>query len=182
MISSIFIDGTRIALRPLAEEDLAGDYISWLNDSEVGAHNGHHVFPYTIEAARAYLAEVADLKRNLVLAIVAKDTGKHIGNISLQQIDYVSRNAEYAIMIGDKSYWGQGIAKEASVLILAHGFGALNLHRIYCGTSSKNEAMKKLAVTLGFTEEGVRREAFFKAGEYVDIVEYGLLAAEFSAP
>lgn len=178
MIDPIFIEGTRISLRPLVLKDLEGDYISWLNDPEVSAFNSHHTFPYTIEAARAYINDVKDLKRDLVLAIVTKESGRHIGNISLQNIDYISRTAEYAIMIGDKEYWGKGIATEASGLILAHGFNALNLHRIYCGTSNKNIAMQKTALALGFVQEGVRREAFFKSGEYVDIIEYGLLEGE----
>jgi ribosomal-protein-alanine N-acetyltransferase len=176
-----FIDGSRIYLRALSVADLDGGYVDWLNDAEVSAHNSHHVFPYSVEEARAHIADMQDLKRNLVLAMVAKDTEKHIGNISLQSIDYISHTAEYAIMVGDKEYWGKGIASEASRLILAHGFNALNLHRIYCGTSSTNEAMQKLALALGFTQEGVRREAMFKAGGYVDIIEYGMLVGELNA-
>jgi [ribosomal protein S5]-alanine N-acetyltransferase len=40
--------------------------------------------------------------------------------------------------------------------------------------------MEKLAAKLGFREEGRRREAHFKNGEYADLVEYGLLKSEFS--
>jgi RimJ/RimL family protein N-acetyltransferase len=119
--------------------------------------------------------------QNLVLAIVAKDTDAHVGNISLQNIDLVSRNAEYAIVIGDKNYWGKGVAGEASRLLIAHGFNALNLHRIYCGTSSTNTAMQKLAAKLGMKEEGRRREALYKNGAYADVIEYGLLREDYIA-
>lgn len=175
-----FLEGQRVILRPLALADLEGDYPAWLNDPEVSAYNGHHTYPYSIPAARAYIEGAQDFKKNVILAIVAKDTGKHIGNISLQNVDYVSRNAEYAIMLGDRAYWGKGIANEASQLLLAHGFTSLNLHRIYCGTSDANEPMQKLAVALGFVQEGIRREAFFKNGAYMDVIEYGLLARDFA--
>ena len=179
MQEPLFLDGERIYLRALVESDLAGAYVSWLNDPVVSAYNGHHVFPYTVDAARTYIQEMKDHRAHLVLAIVAKDTGTHIGNISLQHIDTISRCAEYAIMLGDQAYTGKGIAAEASRLIIAHGFTALNLHRIYCGTSQKNEAMQRLALKLGFQKEGVRRQAFFKSGTYVDLTEYGMLAPEF---
>lgn len=173
-----FLRGSIVDLRPLQLSDLEGDYINWLNDPEVCAYNSHHVFPYNKELGVEYISNVQDQRKNLVLAIVAKDSGKHIGNISLQHIDSVSRNAEYAILVGNKDYWGKGVAKEASRLIIEHGFKALNLHRIYCGTSSNNVPMQRLAASLGMNEEGRRKEAMYKNGEYVDIIEYGLLAGD----
>ena len=35
--------------------------------------------------------------------------------------------------------------------------------------------MQKLALKLGFEQEGVRKEALFKNGHYIDIIEYGKL-------
>jgi len=175
-----FIEGKNIDLRPLLMEDIEGEYVNWLNNDEICKFNSHHIYPYTKELAKHYITDVQDQKKHLVLAILAKDTGKHIGNISLQSIDNVNGNAEYAILLGDKNYWGKGIAKEASLLVLRHGFDVLNLHRIYCGTSSKNIPMQKLASALGMEEEGRRIEAMYKNGEYVDIIEYGLLKEKFN--
>ena len=61
----------------------------------------------------------------------------------------------------------------------AHGFLALNLHRIACGTFADNRAMLRLAAYLGMHEEGRRREAAFKAGRYIDVIEFGVLDNEF---
>ena len=155
--------------------------MSWLNDPEVCEHNSHHVYPYTKAQGQGYIESTSRDDHNLVLAILAKESKKHIGNIALQKIDLLARSAEYAILIGDKDYWGKGVASEASRLILGHGFTALNLHRIHCGTGSTNTAMQKLAGKLGFKEEGRRREAHFKNGVYTDLIEYGMLANEFHA-
>lgn len=176
-----FLSDALISLRPLSLADVEGPYPTWLNDPEVCEHNSHHVFPYSVSEARAYVERVSRDEHNLVLAIIAHDSGKHIGNISLQQIDPIARSAEYAILIGDRDYWGKGVAYAASRLLITHGFTALNLHRIYCGTSDKNIAMQKLAAKLGFIEEGRRREAHFKRGTYADLIEYGLLAREWKA-
>jgi ribosomal-protein-alanine N-acetyltransferase len=176
-----FIEGTTVDLRPLSMKDIEGGYVNWLNDPEVCKYNSHHVYPYTREQAAAYIVGLEGNKNNLVLAIVQKDSGKHIGNISLQNIDHLSRNAEYAIILGEKEYWGKGIALEASLMILKHGFQALDLHRIYCGTSEKNTAMKNLALAMGMQEEGRRKEAIYKDGEFFDVIEYGILKKNFNA-
>jgi len=176
-----FLEGEHIILRPLQLSDLEGAYVSWLNDEEVCAHNSHHVYPYTPAQGKAYIESMTRDEHNLVLAIVDKENGTHIGNIALQKIDLISRNAEYAILVGDKAYWGKGVGKEASQLILRHGFEAMNLHRIYCGTASTNAGMQKLATSLGFIEEGRRKEAHYKNGAYADLIEYGLLKDAWQA-
>ncbi|MBV9159691.1 MAG: GNAT family N-acetyltransferase [Candidatus Kaiserbacteria bacterium] len=180
MKADVLLTGERIDLRPLSIAEIDGPYLGWLNDSEVCRYNSHGEVEYTKEMAREYVERVTDSPEYLVLAILTK-AGKHIGNISLQEINARNRAAEFAILLGDKDYWGKGFAKEASLLIIRYGFERLDLHRIYCGTSIENAAMQKLAHSLGFQEEGRRREAFFKRGAFTDVVEYGLLKSEFRA-
>ncbi|OGD88340.1 hypothetical protein A3D81_01135 [Candidatus Curtissbacteria bacterium RIFCSPHIGHO2_02_FULL_40_17] len=177
-----FLAGKNIYLRPLEEKDLQGNYVSWLNNEEVSRYNSHNTFPYSYSEGRKYIKQSSKTKDKIVLAIVLTGKNLHIGNIALQNIDPVNRSGELTILLGEKDYWHKGYSKEAALLILKHGFDELNLNRIYCGTSSKNIAMQKLAVSLGMIEEGRRRKAFFKDREYADIVEYGILSSEFDAP
>ena len=114
-----------------------------------------------------------------MLAVVLRADDRHVGNISLQSIHPIDRAAEFAILIGDRACWGKGYGLEAGRLLFDHGFGALNLHRIACGTFDDNAAMCRLAVALGMKEEGRRREASFKRGRYVDVIEYGVLQGEY---
>ena len=132
-------------------------------------------FRTAAEGALEYIRAVRARRDCLVLAVVLRDGDRHIGNISLQSIDPISRSAEFAIVMGDKATWGKGYGEEAGALIVAHGFRALNLHRIYCGTFESNQGMRKLAERLGMREEGRRRDAAFKDGEFVDVIEYGVL-------
>ncbi|MFA6990286.1 MAG: GNAT family N-acetyltransferase, partial [Candidatus Gastranaerophilaceae bacterium] len=156
-----------------------GNYVNWFNDSQVCAYNAHHFLPYTREKGENYIKKINNSSTDLCLAIILKENNLHIGNIALQNINFIHRNAEFAIVLGEKDYWGKGYSKEASVLIVKHGFIELNLHRIYCGTSSENIAMQKLAMFLCLQEEGRRIDAIYKSGEYVDIFEYGVIRDSF---
>jgi len=170
-----FIAGKSINLRALNETDIDGNYSKWLNDHEIIQFNSHGRFPMTTAKLEQYVKNSNDLDNSLVLAIDEKSTNEHIGNISLQAINWIDRNAEIAFLLGEKNYWGKGIMFEAGELIIEHGFNSLNLHRIYCGTSSQNIGMQKLAEKLGMIKEGIRKEDLFKNGLYHDTIEYGIL-------
>tara|TARA_B100000315_G_scaffold184167_1_gene173158 strand:+ start:8906 stop:9511 length:606 start_codon:yes stop_codon:yes gene_type:complete len=174
-----FLVGDKIYLRGLTLHDLDGNYINWLNDAIICKYNSHHVFPYNRENAENYIKDAYHSKNKLALAIVLKKNDLHIGNISLQNINYINQSAEFAIIAGEKKYWGKGYSKEAASLIIKHGFMELNLHRIYCGTSDDNIPMQKLALSIGMTDEGRSNDALFKHGRYVDIINYGILRDVF---
>lgn len=174
-----FLAGERIYLRSLTQEDCSGAYLEWFNDAQVCEFNGHHVYPYTLTEAKAYVEGVNGSRRDLVLAIALRDDDAHIGNIALQNIDYISRSAQFAIVIGVRECWGKGFARQAGRLMLDHGFLSLNLHRVYAGTTENNRGMRRLAEYLGMKEEGRRREALFKNDRYLDVVDYGVLKPEY---
>jgi len=173
-----FLESERLYLRPLIEDDANGEYLAWLNDSEICFGNSHQIFPYLKSDASKYIQASNHFERDLILAIVLQENNKHIGNVALQRINWIYRKAEFAILIGDKNLWGKGIGLEAGKLIVNHGFTNLNLHRIECATFSNNIGMQNLALALGMKQEGVRREAAYKQGQLLDIFEYGLLRQE----
>lgn len=174
-----FLKGKLIYLRGIRKYDLRGNYLNWFNDQDVCRHNSHGRYPMNKAKLEEYYKRVNKSGSDLVLAIITKKGNVHIGNVSLQNIDWVSRSAEFAIIIGEKGFWGKGIGREAADLIIKHGFSSLNMHRIYCGTQEDNVAMQRLAVYLGMKKEGLRREAIFKNNKFRDIIEYGILAKEY---
>ena len=171
--------GKRVSLRVLEEGDVDGPYALWLNDPEVCRFNSHARFPVGKEELKKYVREAKQTSSMQVFAIVTKRGATHIGNISLQNINYVDRSAELAIIIGDKRYWGKGIGLETWKLMMEYGFRVLNLHRLHCGCAKKNLGMKRIAQKSGMKPEGQRRDAFFKHGGYDDILEFGILESEY---
>lgn len=170
-----FLKGNQIYLRALTISDAEGNYRNWLNDHEVVQFNSHGRFPMTLDKLVSYINSTTSSTNTLILAIVDANTNNHIGNISLQSINWIDRNAEIAFLLGEKSYWGKGIMYEAGSILLKHAFDVLNLHRVYCGTSEENKGMQKLAQKLGMVQEGKRMEAIFKDGNYYNIIEFGIV-------
>lgn len=175
----VFLQGERVYLRALAPEDVEGNYPQWLNDQEVCRFNSHGRWPLSKKEALAYVDSVTGSRSSLVMAVVVREGDVHIGNMSLQSINWIDRSAEFAVMMGDKAFWGKGYGKEGAVLLCAHGFSELGLHRVHCGTSEDNLGMQGLAASLGMVQEGRRRQALWKHGEFKDLLEYGVLRDEF---
>lgn len=176
-----FLSGKTVYLRGLREEDLAGPWYDWFDDAEVCRFNNHHRFPNTARRMREFLEAAAGGPHTLVLAVCDAASHAHLGNVSLDRIDLVNRSAEFSVIIGDRAAWGKGVATEAGRLLLGHGFRELGLVRIGCGTGEDNTAMQKLALRLGMREEGRRRQALYKNGRFVDVLEFGVLRDEFLA-
>jgi len=169
------LEGERIYLRPLHVNDALGDYPHWLNDKQVCQYNSHGDTVYTQEMALSYIQSVQNNVTCKVFAICDKTSDVHIGNIALQAISLKNQSAEFAILLGNKAFWGKGLSKEAGTLLLDYGFCTLGLHRIHCGTSEANLPMQHLALSLGMTLEGRRKEAMKKDGIFYDILEYGII-------
>lgn len=166
----IFLEGKRIYLRPLRIEDVDGDYPNWFNDPVVCKYNRHARFPSTKEAMRQYLEKISHPATTIVLAITEKRTHRHVGNISLSNINWVDRNAELSIIIGEKEVWGKGYGGEACRLMISYAFETLNLHRIYAGTHEDNIAFQKIAKKLKMRIEGRSVDSVYKNGKYADTI------------
>lgn len=183
-MTSTMYETDRLILEPFSRKHLDGPYRSWFHDPEVTKYNSHGLFPYTTAKMEAFLVAI-EAGSMIVLAVMAKDKIDpgfpliHIGNVSLQSINLINRSAEYAVIIGDKLYWGKGYATRASQLLFRHGFKKLGLHRIWTGTAASNESMKRLAKKLRMRREGIFRDGIFLDGQWVDVVAYGILEEEF---
>ena len=161
-----------IRLVPFDRHYLSEEYKSWFVDQEVTKYNSHGIFPKTEKDYEEFLASI---NKNLILAIESSGFGthyKHVGNVSLQNIDWINRTAELAIVIGDKGQWGNGIASATCAQMLEHGFLKMNLNRIYLGTAEKNIGMRGTAMNIGMFEEGSSPEALYLEGEYSNIIRY----------
>ncbi|MBW0434112.1 GNAT family N-acetyltransferase [Leptospira yasudae] len=160
-------------VRPLNQTDLSGPYPTWFEDQDITKYNSHGKFFKNRSYFEDYYNSLNHEGR--VVWAICHDKDGHLGNISLQNISFIDRNAEFAIILGNKDHQGKRVSYHAGSLLLFHGFEKLNLTKIYCGTAESNVAMQKLALSLGMREEGRRRKHLFLNGSYEDMIEYGIL-------
>ena len=166
-------------VRKLEEADINGDYIQWFEDQEVCRYNSHGKFFKTKIWFEEYIKSLND-ESKIVWAICHNKDG-HIGNISLQNLSFIDRTAELALIIGNKNHWGKKIGTISAEIIMSHGFNKLGLERIYCGTAKTNIGMQNLATRVGMKQEGIRRQHLFLEGRREDLIEFGILKEEFKS-
>jgi RimJ/RimL family protein N-acetyltransferase len=174
-----FLVGKKVYLRLLEESDIGDEYVEWLNDYEVTRYLETGQFPSSPEAIRTYLERFQDSTTDLIFAIVDTETDQHIGNVTLNRINWINRTADTGLIIGPKESRGKGYAFEAWSLILEYAFQRLGLRKIIAGAVVDNAASITILKKLGFKIEGTFRQEFLVDGEYKDGVRLGLLREEF---
>lgn len=136
-----------IKIRPLVEED-AYTSVKWRNDPDVFKYTGNtYDNEITIESELDWIHRVMNNPNDYRCAIIADNT--YVGNIYLTDIDGVS--AHYHIFIGNKDYWGRGVAKEASKQIIGYAFGVFKLKEIILKVKKQNSRALQLYTSLGFS-------------------------------
>lgn len=119
-------------------------------------------------------------RSNCVRLAVCEDISHIIvGAVYLLAIDWVSRNCEFAIWIGDSGYKRRGVGTFAAKSALQHAFFDLNIHRIYLTVLEDNIAARSLYKKIGFVEEGIHRDAVYKEGKYLSMIQMSILKEEF---
>ena len=175
VINEPLLNGKNIYLESLSNKHISQAYTNWLNDKVVCRENSHGGIRYTLNMTRHYVKSVDKSDKIAAFAIIAKDTKKHVGNISLGKISWENSSGDISILIGEKDYWGKGIASEAYRLVIDYGFNKLGLHRLESGMTVRNKAMIKVARKSGMKKEGVSKEALSKYGQYIDIVRFAII-------
>lgn len=153
----------RLILKRLTLNHLSKTYVDWMNDIEVYKYleSGGD---YTIEDLENYLRDNEE-KDIFFWAIHLKASNKHIGNIKIDPFDEVKNAGEYGIMMGDKTEWGKGYAKEASLSVINFCFETLELKQITLGVVEKNISAFKLYEKIGFEVEKIIDDAGTYEGE-----------------
>ncbi|KAA1469808.1 acyl-CoA N-acyltransferase [Dentipellis sp. KUC8613] len=122
------------------------------------------------------------LVKNCLMMVVAeeKETGKYVGNTSLRGVDPKNRDADVGLMI-DQEFQGKGYGTEIMKWLVEYAFKGLGLHRLSLSVYGNNPAGIALYKKTGFIQEGVKREALWIDGGWVDEIEMGIVDREFWA-
>jgi RimJ/RimL family protein N-acetyltransferase len=149
---------------------LTESYVGWLNDPEVVRYSEQRHRRHTLDSCRSYFESMRSGGYHF-WAIERTDSGapRHIGNLSAT-MDRANAVADLAIMIGDRSAWGQGFGREAWVAACDWLLGPGGMRKVGAGTMADNRAMLAVFKAAGMTIEAVRKGHFVLDGRPVDAV------------
>jgi|APHM01.1.fsa_nt_gi Acetyltransferases, including N-acetylases of ribosomal proteins len=175
MSGTIFLEGEKINLRTVEEEDI--EFLrDGVNHPEVRVYMGNRR-PQNYENEEEFFEEQVCGEKTVHLLISWSE--ERIGIISLTpQGDDAEKLAEIGIWIHPE-YHGNGYGTEASKLLVEYGFNQLNYHKLYARAYQGNKASQSVWEKLGFEKEGVLKDHTFTEGEYKDVVYYGVLEGEW---
>ena len=153
----------------------------WRNDKELQSLSAGTAFSVSLEAEKAWVASKTGFSSNeKYWSVCLQSSKKMIGYISLNNIDYIHRKADWGgIVIGERGSETNGASFDAAYQMLDFAFSQLNLHRVCGYWRSDHAASIMLGGFLGFKREGRFRDSLYKDGSYHDQIIMAILKEEF---
>ena len=136
--------------------------------------------PASEERLRAWFQRIYDAPRldprpAYILAMVFPADGRLIGLVGLTITNQELGQAELGYRLRQE-YWGQGYASEAAHALVAFGFEALGLHRIFAMCHLDNIGSQRVMQKIGMRYEGHLREDWrYQDGTWRDSLLYAIL-------
>ena len=169
------LKSSRLLLRSIQQSDINSTYLGWLNDPEVNCYLETRFVPQSIESLQAYWNDHRDDANSPWFAMQIVDNGPHIGNIKLGPINWLHRRADISLFIGNRDFWGKGIATESILLISEWAFQELDLQKLTAGVYAGNIGSRRAFEKAGFECEATLKDEVFFRGVRVDAWRMGLL-------
>ncbi|MDR3491483.1 MAG: GNAT family protein [Gammaproteobacteria bacterium] len=176
------LTGKACCLKTFDESHLNNsDYLKWVRDYDVikMLNKIDYLRPVSFEEVKQYCTNVMQSPNDMFYALYEKEADKFIGTVRVSKINWHNKVADLGIMIGDKSYWGKGIASDAIKSISLYLFRKCGLRKLTAGYMDTNPAMGKVFEKLGFKKEGTFRKQDYFEGKYVDHIYMGCFSDEF---
>lgn len=174
-----FLTGDHIFLREVRPSDVNEAYYSWLNDQETRKFLETRYVPRGLNDILDFVQSKQSCANEPFFAICVKSTGQHIGNIKLGPINWLQQRADISLLIGEKAFWGQGIATEAIKLVTAFAFNELNLNKLQAGAYHENAGSIKAFLKNGFVQEGYIKEITRRNNTPIDMVVLGMTRSDY---
>jgi [ribosomal protein S5]-alanine N-acetyltransferase len=184
-VSPLELTGWRVRLRTLTEDD----YPEWY---EVRARCRDWLVPWeprpdgsptTPEDKASFVARCAARERERQMGtgygfgIFVK--GKLAGEITLSSIQRGPFQNAFVGYWVDRSMAGNGLAPEATVVVLRFAFEELTLHRIEVAIVPRNQASRRVVEKLELRQEGIALRYLEIDGRWEDHVRYAITAEEW---
>jgi ribosomal-protein-alanine N-acetyltransferase len=177
------LDTKRLRLSALEANDTKAVY-ALFSDPLVVEYYDLDVFTDESEAINliSFFKQRFESGEGIRWAIRLKDTGQFIGTFGFNTSSTKMKSAVIGYEL-QRQYWGLGFAAEAVHRIVRAAFngelpcGAIN--RIQADTVPGNNMSESVLQSIGFCEEGVRRQSGYWKGQFHDLKCFGSLRSQY---
>jgi len=104
--------------------------------------------------------------------------GRFCGVVGTHKLDLLNRKGEIGYWLA-RSFQGQGIVTEACRAVVTHLFEERGLNRVVIHCAVGNKKSCAVAARLGFSEEGLAREAQLLHGGFHDLRRFAMLKKDW---
>ena len=116
----------------------------------------------------------------LCLAVVLRETGQHIGEMTLFVQSVEHKGGEVGFVF-HPDFHGRGYATEAAAAVLRLGFGHFGMHRMIGRLDARNAGSAGVMKRLGMRQEAHFVSNEFLKGEWTDELVFAVLAEEWQS-
>src|SRR5579864_5988931 len=167
------IAGEHTILRAFEREDAERCY-RWMNDPNI-VRTLKSRYPMSFSSEMEWLERAMNPTANeRHFAIERRDDRTHIGNVSLHDIDWISRTAWFGLFIGEPAAWNRGFGSDAIATLMRFAFDEMNLVKLRIQVFEYNDRAKHVLEERGFVKEGTLARDFYREGRWHDLVIYSV--------
>lgn len=167
------IYGEKVVLCGLTKQS-SSKILSWANKPELRKLTGT-IYPISEYEHEQWIVSKATNSNEKLFLVCDKETMEEIGTIGFKNTNWISRNAELYISLGNEKYTenSSGYGCDAVNTLCNFCFDSLGLHRIYLYVFESNKRAIRCYEKAGFSVEGSLKEHHFISGHYEDVVVMG---------
>lgn len=163
----IRIEGQRLVLR-LMEYGDTDRIVEWRNKERVWSHFIYRKM-FTPESHCHWMETMIDTGKALQFIICEKETMRPVGSVYFRDIDWMKKEAEYGIFLGEDDALGKGYGTETARLAVEYAFGEMGLERLVLRVFTDNQAAVKSYENAGFRVEKQLKDVECSDGERKDM-------------
>lgn len=171
--------GERVRLVPLDCDRHFENCYRWINDPDVSEWLAVGDLPMSRLAEKEWFEKAQRASDSQIHFAIETTEGRHIGNSGLFAISHVHGTALSGSLIGEAADRGKGYGTEAAVVRAWYAFHVLGLRQLYSEYLGGNELSRRMQEKAGYVEWGVKPAAFWKRGQFRDLVETVLTRERF---
>jgi RimJ/RimL family protein N-acetyltransferase len=158
-------------LKQLSKIDVTQSYINWLNDYEVVKFTEQRHLKHSNVSVCQFVEQKKSSKENYLFGIYYDK--KHIGNVKLGPISFSNKRSEISYIIGEKQYWGRGLATQTINFLSQIAKDKLNIVKLLAGTYDCNLASINVLKKNGFKLEGRITKSVYFEKKQIDNLIFG---------